>query len=503
MKVEKNPPSAKRLIKSLIDLGYDFESAVADLLDNSIEARAGKVTIDLEPSDGDSGAFFYLADDGVGMDKAELKEALRFGSDQTYDKNSLGKYGLGLKTASLSQCRQLTVVSKPKVSTGKRSSINVAAWDMDLVEKEDDWFIRTGALGDIQSSRIFEIANNFYKENKQGTIVIWEDFSKKHPLLEGNDKKRDQYVIEELEAVSSHISWFFHKFLQGITTPKRKRLSVSVGGEEVVPKDPFCLNEKKTDSLQPIIYKVDFEGKEHEVEVAPYIIPKQADFSSQQALESANGPKKMNQSQGFYFYRNGRLLKYGGWERFRAMDEHTKLARVSIDFPKALDDLVGLNITKAKAKIPGQISSDLKAESAKWVSRAKRKYSQAGTSGSNSTNSRGSGGISKGAKNGSSGNQRQGSYRNFDSEICGIRLFVSDERGKKIKFTKTDGHLSEVCLTKRHPLVMELSEGVKMNSQKGNLNVLMFAILEGLADRKLRIGEVPSLKIRKKAKEFM
>src|SRR4051812_38028460 len=105
-------PSAKRLIRSLRDMGYEFPAAVADLVDNSIEAKATTVWIDVEWGEGGEFACVSIVDNGLGMSPRELREALRFGSKRDYEDEDLGKFGLGLKTASLSQCLKFTVATR-------------------------------------------------------------------------------------------------------------------------------------------------------------------------------------------------------------------------------------------------------------------------------------------------------------------------------------------------------------------------------------------------------
>lgn len=136
-------PNAKRLIKSLRDMGYDFSTAVADLIDNSIEAGATRVDINAGFYGNDS--FVLISDNGKGMSIEELKEAMRYGSERAYNEEDLGKFGLGLKTASMSQCQRLSVASR------KKNSNETAAfcWDLDHIEKTNKWEIIQITKGDV------------------------------------------------------------------------------------------------------------------------------------------------------------------------------------------------------------------------------------------------------------------------------------------------------------------------------------------------------------------
>src|SRR5581483_5060272 len=129
-------PSARRLINSLRDLGYDFAQAVADLVDNSIEAGASRVNIDVEFEGDDS--WVRITDDGKGMSPEELREAMRYGAEREYHDDDLGKFGLGLKTASMSQCQRLSVATR---WNRDRADITAYAWDLDHIEKTNRWEI--------------------------------------------------------------------------------------------------------------------------------------------------------------------------------------------------------------------------------------------------------------------------------------------------------------------------------------------------------------------------
>jgi DNA mismatch repair enzyme (predicted ATPase) len=134
--VEEVIPSAKRLINSLRSLGYEFPTAVAELIDNSIEADATEVVIKVE-FDGEN-SWVMIADNGRGMSADTLKEAMRFGSAKVYNETSLGKFGLGLKTASFSQCKHWLVATR---SNPLDNEIISYKWYLDHVNRTDRWEI--------------------------------------------------------------------------------------------------------------------------------------------------------------------------------------------------------------------------------------------------------------------------------------------------------------------------------------------------------------------------
>jgi Histidine kinase-, DNA gyrase B-, and HSP90-like ATPase len=335
-------PSARRLIKSLRDMGYDFASAAADLVDNSIEAGATLVAIDVE-FDGDD-SWVRIADNGQGMTTAELKEAMRYGAEREYEEEDLGKFGLGLKTASMSQCKRLSVASR---TNPQRADVSAFCWDMDHIEKTNRWEIlplERNGLGPAIRGPL---------KDSTGTVVLWQKLDRilgyRHPYGE-SARKRLSAMCRELE---QHLSMVFHRFLSGEV--RGKRFKILLNGNEVNPWDPFARNEPRTKRLTPVQIKLEHEGVRGEIGLDPFVLPHQDDFSSPEAFKSASGPSSWNQQQGFYIYRAGRLIQSGGWCRLRTLDEHTKLARVGLSFSPALDEAFKINVAKMRVQLPMQI----------------------------------------------------------------------------------------------------------------------------------------------------
>lgn len=339
-------PSARRLIKSLRDMGYDFASAVADLVDNSIEASATLVAIDVE-FDGDD-SWVRIADNGRGMTPSDLREAMRYGADREYEKDALGKFGLGLKTASLSQCQRLSIASR---TNSARADITAYCWDMAHIEKTNRWEILT-----LERNGLGPAIREPLKETT-GTVVLWQRLDRilgcKHPYGE-IARKRLSSLCRDVE---EHLAMVFHRFLSGEIP--RKRLRILLNGNPLKPWDPFAGGEKKTRAMTPVTLKIEHEGVSGEVKLEPFILPHQNDFSSMDAFKQAGGPASWNQQQGFYIYRAGRLIQSGGWCRLRTLDEHTKLARIALSFSPALDEAFKINVAKMRVQLPSQIREQI------------------------------------------------------------------------------------------------------------------------------------------------
>jgi hypothetical protein len=354
-------PSAKRLIKSLRDMGYDFAQAVADVVDNSIEAGATLVAIDVE-FDGDD-SWVRIADNGCGMKPEDLREAMRYGAERDYGEDDLGKFGLGLKTASMSQCQRLSVASRWNKD---RADITAYAWDLDHIEKTNRWEILPLERGGLRPAIRHPL------KDTRGTVVLWERLDRilgyKHPYGEMARKRLSQTCRE----IELHLGMVFHRFLTG--EARSRKLKLLLNGNPITPWDPFCRNQPKTKALTPVTISVEHEGVAGEVRFEPFVLPHQDDFTPPEAFEKASGPAKWNQQQGFYIYRAGRMIQSGGWSNLRASDEHTKLARVAVSFSPALDEAFKINVAKMRVQLPALIRDQVRDATTPVIKLAREVY---------------------------------------------------------------------------------------------------------------------------------
>lgn len=337
----KLPPSASCLSESMRDLGYSLETAVADIIDNSISAYATEIDTfcDLTTEN----PILAIVDNGHGMSPDELLIAMKHGAINPKQKRhplDLGRFGLGLKTASFSQCRHLTVVSS------KNSRICGAEWDLDLVSKEDDWLLS------ILDSEEIELLPYIEKLPSTGTIVIWRKLDR---LFEDQyGPKRDEIVNEKLDLVEKHLSLVFHRFISG-EVKGRKKITIRINGHSIAAFDPFCRKNKATQILPEEIVRVDNK----EIIIQPYILPHHSKLTAAE-YDYYEDRSSFISNQGAYIYRNGRLMAWGDWFRLVPKGEATKLARVQIDFPNSLDESWTIDIKKSKARPPHTVRERLR-----------------------------------------------------------------------------------------------------------------------------------------------
>jgi hypothetical protein len=335
------PPSAASLTASLRDLGYSLETAIADLIDNSISSDAMDIQICCDMSSREPA--LVIADNGCGMTEGEVIEAMRHGSTDPRKERGpkdLGRFGLGLKTASFSQCRRLTVVSAVQA---ERAS---AEWSLARIEEDDDWFISVLEPDEIGEQPFIELLGD------TGTLVIWRDLDR---LFEDETgQKRDEIVNEKLAVVERHLSLVFHRFLAG-EVKGRKKLSIYINGHPVAAFDPFCRKNEATQTLR--------EDKvwigDVPVVIQPFILPHHSRLSASE-WDYYQDRSDFISNQGAYVYRNGRLMAWGDWFRLVPKGEATKLARVQIDFPNSLDEAWTIDIKKSRARPPHAVRERLR-----------------------------------------------------------------------------------------------------------------------------------------------
>ena len=339
-------PDPSRIMEGLRDTGYDFNMAMADLVDNSIAAHASviKVNINCLPN---GEIKLYLADNGCGMTMEGLKNAMRYGSNRRADANSLGKFGLGLKTASTAFCRSLSLLSR-----GDDGICNKVQWDLDEICKINKWKLLQPEITDDEMDLLDEVA-----QGGKGTLVIWEKIDRliKDYRTDGHRNKALQKIFDNLRF---HFSLVYQRFFDESKTEAPIKLYLN--GDLVSPWDPFCLKEEQTTHTATQKVKAELpDGGISSFTLNAYVLPRKENFSSQEVYSNA---RINNDMQGFYIYRENRLLHYGDWGSIRRKDPHFSLARVELSFDHTLDEAFNVDIKKSRIHINEYIADYLEKE---------------------------------------------------------------------------------------------------------------------------------------------
>ncbi|MFN1215642.1 ATP-binding protein [Chryseobacterium kwangjuense] len=347
-------PIAVNMLESFRAVGYNMEAAVADILDNSISAGAKNIWIDFEWKGADS--TFSLKDDGCGMVNDELINAMRPGSknpNEERDINDLGRFGLGLKTASFSQCRKYSVISK------KRSQKPVFwTWDLDYVYRHaKEWKL----IASLPDGNWNEQIQNLYS----GTIVIWQDMDHLLKGITADNQKAYNKFLQTMEYVKKHIATVFHRYIED------NKIKIFFKGREVEAWNPFLIKHTATQSFpeEPLQ-----NGK---IKVRGFVLPHKSKLT-QEEFSNAEGAKGWNAQQGFYVYRNERMLVNGEWLGLFRKEEHFKLSRIMIDLPNSLDGQWQIDIKKSVARAPFELKDNLKAYASQIRARAVEVYRHRG-----------------------------------------------------------------------------------------------------------------------------
>lgn len=341
MKEIDNPPHAPSLLESMRSIGYSLESALADLIDNSISAKAKQIKIEYRPYD--DNPYVAIIDNGVGMSSKILADAMRHGSTnplQVRALDDLGRYGLGLKTSSLSQCRRMTVVSLMK-----DGEISAFCWDLDVILAKKAWVMLE--LNDDDISKMPHVED--LQAWGSGTIVHWQQLDR----LVAGEISLESAIGEQMDIARNHLALVFHRFIN--PEQGRSRISISMNNLNLPSVDPFLSDHMATQHLDEDNFKV--EG--HKVIVKPFILP-HASKLSQAEIDLAGGNLGLRSLQGFYVYRNRRLIIWGTWFRLARKDELSKLARVRVDIPNTLDHLWTLDVKKSAAFPPEVVRTNLR-----------------------------------------------------------------------------------------------------------------------------------------------
>lgn len=344
------------LVESMRDIGYSLETALADVIDNSITAGAKTIRIFVDTAS--RNIRIGVTDDGFGMTRAELLAAMRLGSRDPRERNrskDLGRFGLGMKTASFSQCRRLTVVAK------KDGVSCCATWDLDHVVASDEWeLLVSDDVGALPYADLL---------GPEGVLVLWEKLDR--AVEDADTELGRQHFVRRVDESRSYLELVFHRFLSG--EPGRKRVQIFLNNLRLQAFDPFHSSHRATIHGQTESIQV----RGVSVEITPFTLPHHRNVTRSE-WEHYGGQAGYLKNQGFYLYREGRLIVFGTWFGLARQAELTKLTRVRIDMPNALDADWHVDVKKASARPPLHVRHRLQRLIGEIGAPSRRVYEQRG-----------------------------------------------------------------------------------------------------------------------------
>lgn len=349
-------PSAH--IKTLSRIGYTFVSAIGDLVDNCIAANAKNVWIDFYPNNGE--IELTIRDDGCGMDKSSLIENMRLSCKDPSDEREngdLGRFGSGMKTASFSQCRKLIVVSK------NNNPHTIASWDLDLIERVNEWTL-------LVSDDIKKISFHDYEmfdEQSHGTTVVWRNFPRYYSL---DMAEKEKMLGQDNANLKTYLSLYFHKFL----STNKNRINIFLNNQKITPVDPFLSGLPGYQEFPTEKFRIRKGGS---ITITPHILPHESKLSDEQ-LDTLGGIDNITAKQGIYIYRANRLIVEGGWHGLAKLSLLGRLARIEVNVPTTLDEEWSTDVKKSSLIIPEKVKEKLRRLSFTPQEKSKRAYTYRG-----------------------------------------------------------------------------------------------------------------------------
>ncbi len=329
------PPDPARMIEGLRDTGYEFATAVADIIDNSIAAESTLVDIKID-MDYRGAVQVSIADNGVGMDRNELINAMKYGSQRRDSPASLGKFGLGLKTASTAFCRRLSVLSRSNDDT----SALQATWDLDHVISAGEWLLILPEPDKDSLARLEATSSG-----QAGTVVTWEKidrlFQREYQKPAGSAARKA--LDRKVTGLAEHIGMVYQRFLDP-SDDRAQNVEIRLNDANVEPWDPYC--EGISELVANDTVQVELEGGiESSFTIRAFVLPRREEFPNEDAEKRA---RITNERQGIYIYRENRLIHDADWLNMFQQEPHSSLLRVEFSFQHDLDDAFNVDIKKSR-----------------------------------------------------------------------------------------------------------------------------------------------------------
>jgi hypothetical protein len=358
-----NEPDPARLIHGLRDTGYDFYTAAADIIDNSIAAGANNININIELMT-DGRKFVYFGDDGHGMDEKGLHNAMRYGADIREDLASLGKFGLGLKTASSAICLKYAIISRKNAS----APLKKLTWDLEHVANINVWEMLDEPVTEEEEEHFEELCG------ETGTLVIWSRcdrlLSKAYNAPGGT--KEQTAIKYRREKLKDHCALIFHKYLDAKNTEHRT-INITINDTNVEYWNPFY--PERSEQVLPEVSTVlpirIEDGTIHNATIKAWILPHSKDMN----MEESKRAKISNRGQGFYIHREGRIIHYGGYlGLWRSDDPHWSLLRIEFNFNHNLDEAFSVDVKKSRILLDPALEDALKEHLTPAYNEANNRY---------------------------------------------------------------------------------------------------------------------------------
>lgn len=336
MNVVITQPSAAPVIQALRSIGYNPNTAIADLVDNSLDANASSIKVNFKYNQADS--LITITDDGYGMNEEMLQQAMNIGSKDPRNKRDakeLGRFGMGLKTASFSLGKRLSVLTKNEGNYYER------CWDLDHVSSTNEWELFTEIPQDIKSL-LGEI------EGENGTIVCIDKLDRF--MGHGKSIIKENTFYTKIERINRHLEFVFHSILEN------SNVAVSLNGKKIIPWNPFMIQHDSTIEGELQVIRIN----DNRIKVKYYILPHASNLSEPE-YKKAGGYKGWRDHQGLYIYRENRLLYFGDWMGLFPKDAASQLARIRIDIPNSADAEWQVDIKKSGINLPEEAKRRLAA----------------------------------------------------------------------------------------------------------------------------------------------
>lgn len=329
------PPDPERIIEGLRDTGYEFNTAMADVIDNSIAAGASNIDITIAMDYGGAVAV-SVADDGCGMDRDGLVNAMRYGSRQRASKASLGKFGLGLKTASTAFCRRLSAISRGSDGGG----VMKATWDLDHIANVGRWELQL-----VEASRDETGIMDVVAKGKTGTLILWDKIDRLLKTYAKPDGKAAKTALKRYEdELRFHVAMVYQRFLDR-NDARAQDVNIRINGKPVTPWDPYCLPLTVRPVAEKVMKVETGDGDNAEFTVRVFILPRKSEIQDEDTLKEA---RLTNDKQGIYIYRENRLIHGPDWLDMYSKEPHMTLCRVELSFDHRLDNAFQVDIKKSR-----------------------------------------------------------------------------------------------------------------------------------------------------------